>query len=696
MAVSQTGPAAVGEQNPRAQETQPRHLNRDVAWLDFNRRVLALAADGQVPVLERTRFLAISAHNLDDFFQVRGAVLAQNVETGLNDRSPDGLTPPEQRELFRERTSAFAGDQDDLYTRSVAPALDAAGIHISEYHALDHRDRAFLDSYFAQQLFPVLTPLAVDPAHPFPYISSMSLNLAVVVADPVTRDQRVARVKVPAALPRFAPLPGGGRFVPLEQVISAHLDALFPGMDIVTHHPFRLTRGADFQLDGDEDDLLEAVRDVLKRRRLSPLVVRLEIDERMSDEVRDLLVRELEMDERDVQVVHAPLDLGALFQLTALDRPELKYPAWAPAVPAALLPQEGGFDIFAAVRAGDVLVHHPYEDFDASAVAFVEEAASDPAVLAIKQTLYRTSGKNSPIIRSLIRAAEAGKQVVALVELTARFDEQANISWAEVLEQAGVHVIYGIVGLKTHAKVSLVVRNEGGHITRYCHVSTGNYNPETARIYEDVALLTCDSDICADLSELFNALSGYSRDVQYRRIVVAPQRLRGTLTALIHRESHPGGRVVLKLNNLIDSEVIDALYEAVEAGADVDLIVRGMCTLNPAASTAPDRLRVRSLVGRYLEHSRIYRFGEGTGAEYFISSADIMPRNLDRRVEVAVPVGQAPLRARLDEIIDFSLRDDTLAWSFDGDSWSRVPTVNDFNAQSALQEGAARRSRGGG
>ncbi|HWF57795.1 MAG TPA: polyphosphate kinase 1 [Candidatus Dormibacteraeota bacterium] len=697
MAVSHRDPAALGEQDRGAHPEVPRHLNRDVSWLDFNRRVLALAADDQVPVLERARFLAISAHNLDDFFQVRGAVLAQNVETGLSDRSPDGLTPLEQRELFRERTSTFARDQDDLYTESVAPALDSAGIHISDYHELDHRDRAFLDSYFAQQLFPVLTPLAVDPAHPFPYISSMSLNLAVVVSDAVAREQRVARVKVPPALPRFAPLPGGGRFVPLEQVISAHLDALFPGMDIVTHHPFRLTRGADFQLDSDEDDLLEAVRDVLKRRRLSPLVVRLEIDERMSDEVRDLLVRELEMDERDVQVVHAPLDLGALFQLTSLDRPELRYPVWAPVVPAALLPLEGGFHIFSAVRAGDVLVHHPYEDFDASAVAFVEEAASDPAVLAIKQTLYRTSGTNSPIIRSLIRAAEAGKQVVALVELTARFDEQANISWAEALEQAGVHVIYGIVGLKTHAKVSLVVRNEGGgHITRYCHVSTGNYNPETARIYEDVALLTCDADICADLSELFNALSGYSRDVQYRRIVVAPQRLRSTLTELIHRQSHPGGRITLKLNNLIDSDVIDALYDAVEAGATIDLIVRGMCTLNPAAAAAPDRLLVRSLVGRYLEHSRIYRFGEGTDADYFISSADLMPRNLDRRVEVAVPVEQVPLRTRLDEIIDFSLRDDTLAWQFDGESWTRVPTVAGFNAQRALQEGAVRRSRGGG
>jgi polyphosphate kinase len=687
--------AASGDADTTPQDDAPRFLNRDVAWLDFNHRVLALAMDSSVPVLERVRFLAISARNLDDFFQVRGAVLAQNVETGLNDRSPDGLTPMEQRELFRERTSAFAAAQDEVYTQAVALALTKVGIHISDYHELDHRDRAHLDSYFNLQLFPVLTPLAVDPAHPFPYISSMSLNLAVVVADPTTREQRVARVKVPPALPRFAALPDGGRLVPLEQVISAHLDALFPGMDILTHHPFRLTRGADFQLDNDEDDLLEAVRDVLKRRRLSPLVVRLEIDERMSDEVRDLLVRELEMDERDVQVVHAPLDLGSLFQLTALDRPELKYSAWAPAIPAALLPHEGSFDIFAAVRAGDVLVHHPYEDFESSAVAFVEQAAADPSVLAIKQTLYRTSGTRSPIIRALTRAAEAGKQVVALVELTARFDEQANISWAETLEQAGVHVIYGIVGLKTHAKVSLVVRNEGGHITRYCHISTGNYNPDTARIYEDVALLTCDSDICADLGELFNTLSGYSRDVQYRRIVVAPQRLRGVLTGLIHRESHPEGRIALKLNGLIDSEIIEALYEAAEAGADIDLIVRGMCTLNPAASTAPERLRVRSLVGRYLEHSRIYRFGAGPDADHFISSADLMPRNLDRRVEVAVPVVHPGLRARLDEIIDLSLRDDTLAWQFDGTSWTRATGTAGVNAQAFLQEGAARRSRGG-
>src|SRR5450759_4715914 len=338
MAVSQRDPAPRAEQDTAAHPDVPRHLNRDVAWLDFNRRVLALAAEDQVPVLERARFLAISAHNLDDFFQVRGAVLAQNVETGLRDRSPDGLTPAQQQALFRERTSAFVHDQDLAYTQSVAPALDAAGIRVSDYHDLAHSDRAFIDSYFAQQLFPVLTPLAVDPAHPFPYISSMSLNLAVVVADPLTRDQRVARVKVPPALPRFAALPGGDRLVPLEQVISAHLDALFPGMDILTHQPFRLTRGADFQLDSDEDDLLEAVRDVLKRRRLSPLVVRLEIDERMSDEVRALLVRELEMDERDLQVVHAPLDLSALFQLTALNRPELKYSPWAPAIPAALLP----------------------------------------------------------------------------------------------------------------------------------------------------------------------------------------------------------------------------------------------------------------------------------------------------------------------------------------------------------------------
>ncbi len=674
----------------------PRYLNRDMAWLDFNRRVLSRARDESVPVLERARSLAYSAHNLDDFFQVRGAVLAQNVDTGLSDRSPDGLTPVEQRQLFRELTSAFTRDQDDVYTESVAPALHAAGIQVSDYHQLDHAERRHLDRYFTEQLFPVLTPLAVDPAHPFPYISSMSLNLAVVVADPTTREHHVARVKVPAALPRFAVLPGGVRFVLLEQVISAHLDALFPGMDIITHHPFRLTRGADFQLDSDEDDLLEAVRDVLKRRRLSPLVVRLEIDERMSGEVRDLLVRELEMDERDVQVVHTPLGLAALFQLTALDRPDLKLQRWTPTIPQALLPQDGGFDIFAAVRAGDVLVHHPYEDFDASAVAFIEQAARDPSVLAMKQTLYRTSGKDSPIIRALVRAAEAGKQVVALVELTARFDEQANISWAEALEQAGVHVIYGIVGVKTHAKVSLAVRSEGGRITRYCHVSTGNYNPDTARSYEDIALLTCDDDICADLGELFNALSGYSRDVHYKSIIVAPQRLRGALVRMIHRESRPGGRIVLKLNGLIDPEIIDALYEAADTGADVDLIVRGMCTLNPAACTAPQRLRVRSLIGRYLEHSRIYRFGTGAAADYFISSADMMPRNLDRRVEVAVPVIREDLRRRLDEVIDLSLADDTLAWEFDGRDWVRTAHGDGVDAQAQLQERASRRNRGSG
>ncbi len=677
-------------------EDASRYLNREVAWLDFNRRVLSLACDGSTPVLERARSLAYSAHNLDDFFQVRGAVLAQNVETGLSDRSPDGLTPIEQRELFRERTSAFTRDQDTVYTDSVAPALEAAGICVSEYHDLDHADRLHLDAYFANQLFPVLTPLAVDPAHPFPYISSMSLNLAVVVADPVTGDHHLARVKVPPALPRFAAVPGGTRFVPLEQVISAHLDALFPGMDIITHHPFRLTRGADFQLDSDEDDLLEAVRDVLKRRRLSPLVVRLEIDELMSDEVRDLLVRELQMDERDVKVVHAPLDLAALFELTALDRPDLKHVPWTPTIPLALRPQEGSFDIFAAVRAGDVLVHHPYEDFNASALAFIEQAASDASVLAIKQTLYRTSGKDSTIIRALIRAAETGKQVVALVELTARFDEQANISWAEALEQAGVHVIYGIVGVKTHAKVSLAVRSEGGRVSRYCHVSTGNYNPDTARSYEDIALLTCDDDICADLGELFNALSGYSRDIQYKSVVVAPQRLRGVMVSFIHRESRPGGRIVLKLNGLIDPEVIDALYEAAEAGAEIDLIVRGMCTLNPAHSAAPQRLRVRSLVGRYLEHSRIYRFGMPPDGDYFISSADMMPRNLDRRVEVAVPVLRPGLRARLDEIIDLSLSDDTLAWEFAGQTWERVPAGDSINAQAALQERAVVRNRGGG
>ncbi|MHB8719533.1 MAG: polyphosphate kinase 1 [Candidatus Dormibacteria bacterium] len=689
------GEATIDADEPHPGTGEPRYLNRDAVWLDFNRRVLALALDESVPLLERVKFLAISAHNLDDFLQVRGAVLAQNVDTGLSDRSPDGLTPIEQQQLLRQGVAGFAPQQDRAYTDAIAPALDAAGIHVVDYHDLDHAARAHLDVYFAEQLFPVLTPLAVDPAHPFPYISSLSLNLAVVVADPLTHEQRVARVKVPPMLPRFLALPGGTRLVPLEQVISAHLDALFPGMDILAHHPFRITRGADFQLDTDEDDLLEAVRDVLKRRRLSALVVRLEVDENMSTEVRELLVRELEMDERDVAVVSGLLDLAALFELTTLDRPELKYPPWSPTVPVDLQPQDGRYDVFAAVRAGDVLVHHPYEDFDASAVAFIEQAATDPMVLAIKQTLYRTSGTNSPIIRALIRAAEAGKQVVALVELTARFDEQTNISFAQTLEKAGCHVIYGMVNLKTHAKVSLVVRNEGGRMTRYAHVGTGNYNPVTARIYEDLALLTSDPEICADLGELFNAMSGYSRDVRYRRILVAPQWLRGRVIELINREAHPGGRVTFKLNGLTDPGVIDALYACAEAGATIDLVVRGMCTLNVAACSAPDRVRVRSLVGRYLEHSRIYRFGAGSGAAYFISSADMMPRNLERRVEVAVPISNPTLRARLDEVIDLALRDDSLAWDFDGHRWRRAAAAEGVDTQRALAEAATRRNRPG-
>ena len=674
----------------------PRYRNREATWLEFNGRVLALARAESMPLLERVRFLAIAANNLDDFCQVRGAVLMQNLEAGLPAASPEGLSASEQLELFRSGVRHFHAALDQIFAEEILPGLEAQSLHLSDYHELDADDRRFLDAFFAERVFPVLTPLAVDPAHPFPYISSMALNLVVVVGDPEAGQQRIARVKLPPSLPRFVVLPDGGRFVPLEQVIAGHLDALFPGMDIIAHHSFRLTRGADFQLDSDEDDLLEAVRDVLKRRRLSPLVVRLEADASMPDEIRDLLVRELEMNAEDVILTSAPVGLAGLMSLHSLDRPELKYPPWASSVPQRVLKSaEGGGRIFDAIRDGDLLVQHPYEDFGATVEEFIEQAADDPHVLAIKQTLYRTSGRISSIIRALVRAADSGKQVVALVELTARFDEQANISWAQTLEESGVHVIYGTVGLKTHAKVTLVVRSEGDRIMRYCHIGTGNYNPETARIYEDIGLLTADDEVCSDVSELFNALSGYSRYNSFRRLVVAPEGIRRHMVERIGEQAYEGGRITIKVNGFIDPELIDCVYDAAEAGATIDLIVRGMCGLNPGvlSEAARSRLRIRSIVGRYLEHSRIFRFGDGEDADYWIGSADLMQRNLDRRVEVLVPIKDFALRRRLDEILRACLDDDLLAWSLSAGGWTKVPTVHGLDAQAALQEASQRRNR---
>ena len=678
-----------------------RYINRHLSWLDYAARVLAMAENPTEPLLERAKFVAIFASLLDEFFQVRVGGLVEQLHAGLSRVSSDGMTTEEQVRAIRERVARLM-EQEMRIWRALVPELDAAGLHYSDYGALDDEDRAHVDRVFDETIFPVLTPLAVDPAHPFPYISNLSLNLAVVVGEPDSETVRIARVKVPPILPRFIVVPDGERFVPLEQVVAAHLDRLFPGMRIIEQHPFRVTRNADYQLDEDEsDNLLLAVEEVLKRRRRAPRVVRLEIDEEMAAPVLDLLLRELELEPTGVVTVEGPLDLTGLWGLYRLDRPELKAEPWKPVVPPRLagigrVADGGGAapTIFETLRRQDVLVHLPYESFEASVEALVETAAADPDVLAIKQTLYRTDG-DSPIVNALISASEQGKQVVCLVELTARFDEAANIEWARQLERAGVHVVYGMVGLKTHAKLCLVVRSEGGVIRRYCHVGTGNYNAVTAKLYEDLGLLTSDPEMGEDLTDLFNYLTGYSRQRDYRRLLVAPRTLRSGLLGLIRREAARGrsGRIVIKVNNIIDPELCDALYDASAAGVAIDLIARSVCGVRPGIPGLSENIRVRSLTGRYLEHSRIYRFGPDGSADWYIGSADLMGRNLDGRVEAIAPVNDPSLQARLQEILDIELVDDVLAWELGpGGGWTKVPTRRGINSQRRLQDLAAARA----
>ena len=666
-----------------------------MSWLEFNARVLALAEDASLPLLERLKFVAIFANNLDEFFQVRVSGLQEQVEAGVVKRSPDGRTPAEQLEGIRQRAQELSTRAANLFAIELVPALEKERIKIvRSFETLDPADLAFLEQEFNERIFPVLTPLSVDPAHPFPYISNLSLNLAAMVRDPMTGVRRFARVKVPPLLPRFVPLPDGERFVPLETVIAAHLDHLFPGMELVAHHTFRLTRDADLEVEEDEaGDLLEAIQSVLRRRRRGANPVRLEVDETMSHEVLELLRRELDLEEQEVVVTPGLLDLSAAWSLVALERPELKHEPWVPVTQPRLADGEATPDLFDVLRAGDVLVHHPYDSFSSSVEAFVEQAARDPAVLAIKQTMYRTSTQESPIIRALIRAAELGKQVVALVELKARFDEEANITYARELEQAGVHVVHGVVGLKTHAKISLVVRREASGVRRYAHVGTGNYNPVTATLYEDIGLLTADPEIGADLTDLFNLLTGYSRQHEYRKLLVAPHYLRPEMVDLIRGQAREGGRIVLKMNALVDPDMVDALYEASQAGAEIDLIVRGICCLRPGIPGVSERVSVRSLVGRYLEHSRIFRFGNREEATHYIGSADLMQRNLDRRVEALVPVSDPSLASRLDEILDVLMQDDMLSWTLGSDgTWTKVRGERRIDAQQRLQELAVERA----
>ena len=676
-----------------------RYLNRELSQLDFDLRVLAMAQDRHLPLLERVRFLAILGENLDQFFQVRVAGLKEQLLVPVAQTSPDGLTTSEQLRAIHDGVEVLVNAASRLFEIEVKPALRDAGISMVTAGDLNERDRTYLAGEFRDRIFPVLTPLAVDPAHPFPYISHLSLNLAVMVSDPALGQMRFARVKVPPLLPRFIPLPGGGRFIPLEEVIALHLDTLFPGMEVISHHPFRVTRDADLDLVDDEaSDLLAAIQNELRRQQRKASVVRLEVDVSMSQEVLGLLVRELDLERGDVYRVPGLLDLSDLWSIYGLDRPDLKDEAWTPVTQRRLQGTDNQPpDFFKVLAEGDVLVHHPYDSFSTSAEAFIDQAAQDPEVQAIKQTLYRTSGPVSPIVRALISAAESGKQVVALVELKARGDEQANIAWAQALEQVGVHVVYGVVGLKTHAKVTLVVRNESTGIRRYVHVGTGNYNPKTAQIYEDVGLLSADADLGADVSELFNFLTGYSRQRHFGRLMVAPVGLRSGIIRLIRREAAraEGGRIILKVNSLVDTEVVDALYEASESGVDIDLIVRGPCSLRPGVPGLSERIRVRSLVGRFLEHSRIFRFGpDGSDVNYFVGSADLMPRNLDRRVEAMVPVDDPSLQAQLGTILSTELEDDVLAWQLHGDgSWSKVPTRAGLNAQRVFQDLALARAQ---
>jgi polyphosphate kinase len=693
VAETETGDStAVGERGAE------RYLNRELSWLDFNERVLALAEDRSVPLLERAKFLAIFSQNLDEFFMVRVAGLNDQLAAGLGATVPDGMSPGQQLLAIRDRATGLVERQSRVFVDDIAPALAESAVGFCAWDDLGDEDRKHLVQVFDEQIFPVLTPLAVDPGHPFPYISNLSLNLAVMVHDPARDERRFARVKVPPLLPRFTPLPDGERFVPLEQVIAAHLDALFSGMRVEAHFPFRVTRNADLTLEEEEaDDLLAAVEMELRRRRFGK-AVRLEVASDMTDEVRELLLRELELGPDELYDIDGPLDLGGLWAIYDLDRRELKEDPWVPVTaPRLARADEEPVHLFSVLRDRDVLVHHPYESFTTSVEAFIKQAAADPQVLAIKQTLYRTSG-DSPIVKSLIRAAERGKQVAALVELKARFDEQANIAWARALEEAGVHVVYGLVGLKTHSKTALVVRQEDDGIRRYCHIGTGNYNPKTARIYEDVGLLTSDADLGADLSDLFNFLTGYSRRTDYRKVLVAPLSLRDRITALIEEEAAagPAGRLVMKLNSIVDDEIIDALYAASQAGVQIDLIVRGISCLRPGVPGLSESIRVRSIVGRYLEHSRIFAFGGGADrpVRYFIGSADMMERNLDRRVEVVVPVEAPELQDRLREILEVNMLDDTNAWSLGPDGrWTRAESAGNISAQRRLQELATERSR---
>ncbi|HEU4807687.1 MAG TPA: RNA degradosome polyphosphate kinase, partial [Homoserinimonas sp.] len=660
-----------------------RYLDRELSWLAFNTRVLELAEDDTVPLLERCNFLAIFASNLDEFFMVRVAGLKRRILTGIAVPTNTGRAPQDVLQDISDKAHELQERHALVFRDVVKPALDESGIHIESWIDLDDADRQRIDEIFSTQIFPVLTPLAVDPAHPFPYISGLSLNLSVRVRNPKTSKVQFARVKVPTNLPRLVQLPdderGLLRFIPLEDLVSNHLGELFPGMDILEHHEFRVTRNEDVEIEEDEsENLVQSLERELLRRRFGP-PIRLEITDDMDDVTLGLLVRELGITEQEVYRLPAPLDLSGLYEVYRIDRPALKYQKHSRTTNAGLRSADPAIqpDVFASIARQDILLHHPYESFSTSVQAFLEQAATDPNVLAIKQTLYRTSG-DSPIIDALIAAAEAGKAVLALVEIKARFDETANISWARKLEKAGVHVVYGLVGLKTHCKLALVVRQEkDGTLIHYSHIGTGNYNPKTSRIYEDLGLLTADPVIGKDLSRLFNELSGYAVEKKFKRLLVAPRHLRKGLlkrirTEAVNAEAGLPSGIRIKVNSIVDEQIIDALYRASQAGVPIDLVIRGICGLTPGVPGLSENIRVRSILGRYLEHSRIFSFLADGDTQVYIGSADLMHRNLDRRVEALVRLTDPRHLEQIENIFDLSMSDATSSWSLGPDGeWTR-------------------------
>ncbi len=676
------------------------YFNRELSWLAFNGRVLSLAMDVKIPLLERLKFLAIYSGNLDEFFQVRVAGLHDVVAGEVRFRSPDGRTPDEQLEAIRHAVVQLELHRQDIFTNQLVPQLELQGITIHRYEDLRADDIKIADAYFDDQVFPILTPLAVDPGHPFPYISDLSLNLGVRVRRPSEERARFARVKIPDQLDRLVKLSTPGSFLRIEDLIVAHLDQLFPGLDIVEHLAFRVTRNADLNYrDEEADDLLELVEMELRRRRFGN-AVRLEIGSTDSEAIRSLLRRELELDDADIYVDKSFLAMSDLWALMKLDRSDLRFDDFSPVVPARVSGRSGDtVDLFDELRDRDLLVHHPYESFSASTQELIRRAAKDPDVVAIKMTLYRTSS-DSPIIRALVRAAERGKQVAVLIELKARFDERANIGWARTLEQAGVHVTYGLPGLKIHAKITMIVRREAGQMVRYCHFGTGNYNQGTAKLYGDFSLMTANEKLGDEVAVLFNTLTGYGGEVSYDELLVAPDGLRSGLNALIRQEMRsPTGRIIMKMNSLVDPGMIGLLYEASQSGVEIDLIVRGICGLRPGVPGLSDNIRVRSIIGRYLEHARVYYFANGAGegeSLVYMGSADLMQRNLDHRVETLVALSDPSVAKRIEDALQLDLEPNVQGWNLSPDgSWHRNTSDDRLDLHAEFERQAIARRKSG-